>query len=92
MQKRSIVEKCEDGVDCYIAAEIDEDLIGEEGYVFHIGDGEMYGGYLNRPLQQDTYYSASIAFAVFVPQVRNLSFEVFNYDMLLHVLHASLCA
>ena len=54
------------GTGCYTTAEIPADLVREE-YTFNVGDGEIYGGYLNVPLQQGVSYDLHIAVKVDLP-------------------------
>ena len=56
------------GVACYIAAEIvsvDED----DDQPFIVGDGKMYGGFYNAPLEQDHIYRVWLGFIVTVDGV-----------------------
>ena len=59
------------GIACYIAAEVvsvDED----EDEPFIVGDGRMYGGFYNAPLQQDHSYRIWLGFVVTVDGVCHL--------------------
>ena len=54
------------GTRCYTTAEIPADLVREE-YTFNVGDGEIYSGYLNVPLQQGVNYDLHIVVKVDLP-------------------------
>ena len=64
LSKRLTVLKCTDDNDCYIAAELESQLINADGYTFYIGDGKEYGGYINRALEPGVSYSAEIAITI----------------------------
>lgn len=49
---------------CYITAELSSSDIGEEGYVFVIGDSKRYGRYYNGPLEAGQEYSAHIVITI----------------------------
>ena len=55
------------GVACYIAAEI---VTVDDDKPFIVGDGKMYGGFYNAPLEQDENYRIWLGFIVTVDGVR----------------------
>ena len=57
---------------CYITAEIDSKLIDDDGYIFYIGDGKEYGGYINKPLRPLTSYSIELVLSVYMEQVNKV--------------------
>ena len=69
VSKRSTVQKCTDDYDCYIAAELESQVINADGYIFYIGDEKEYGGYINRALEPGVSYSAEIAITIALPKV-----------------------
>ena len=54
------------GTGCYTTAEIPADLVREE-YTFNVGDGEIYGGFPNVPLQQGVNYGLHLVVKVDLP-------------------------
>ena len=68
VKKRTTVQKCTDDNDCYIAAELESQLVDYDGYTFYIGDGKEYGGYINRALEPGVSYSAEIAITIALPK------------------------
>ena len=68
VNKRSTVQKCTDDNDCYIAAELESKVINADGYIFYIGDGKEYGGYINGALEPGVSYSAEIAMIILLPK------------------------
>jgi len=57
------------GMACYIAAEI-VDVNDEDYQPFVVGDGKMYGGFYNAPLEHDSSYRVWLGFIVTVDGVR----------------------
>ena len=68
--KRSAIEECDlDSDNCYITAELNSTLIDDDGYIFYIGDGKDYGGYINKPLQPLHSFLIYTAVLFTVPEV-----------------------
>ena len=59
------------GVACYIAAEL-VTVGDDQDQPFIVGDGKMYGGFYNAPLEQDRSYRVWLGFIVTVDGVRYL--------------------
>ena len=76
ISKRSVTTECDKKDRCHIAAEIENDLIGEDGYQFLVGDGKTYGGYLNVPLRPGHNYSVHIAVNVWLPKVIGMTIRL----------------
>ena len=70
VSKRSILQKCQDENDCYVAAELESEIVDNEGYIFYIGDRKEYGEYVNRALEPETRYSAEVIVVAFSAKVR----------------------
>ena len=49
---------------CYITAEINGDLVADEGFTFNVGDGKTFGNYYNAPLEPYKEYSLAIQIIV----------------------------
>lgn len=69
-EKRSPKGKCPDGsvpvdmnadgLTCYIAAQIDSKHMKHGGYLFSLGDGNLYNGYTNSPVKEGWKYGVII--------------------------------
>ncbi|XP_067941533.1 protogenin-like [Watersipora subatra] len=49
---------------CMTAAEIENNVVTTDGYIFYIGDGNEYGEYINRPLTPGNSYILQLAISV----------------------------
>lgn len=55
------------GIACYIAAEIVN--VEDEDRPFIVGDGKLYGGFFNAPLEKDSSYRVWLGYVVTVDGV-----------------------
>ena len=67
---RSNFQQCKDDRDCYITAQLESELVEDEGHIFNIGDEKEYGEYVNKPLEPEISYSAEVIVVVVSDEVR----------------------
>ena len=72
IQRSSSTDECFSNTGCYIAAKINNDLIGENGYHFFLGDEKTYGEFINLKLHPKQVYSINIAIDVWLPKVSTI--------------------
>ena len=70
VSKRSNPQTCQDENDCYIAAELESEIVDNEGYIFYIGDRKEYGEYVNRALEPEIPYFAEVVVVALSAKVR----------------------